>query len=94
MRREERLWREWAHGEFRSRKLKVAHVLITGRFVQIGELNTVHLLWQYADLEERRSRREQSWSVPGWSDTVHKTVPLIQTMKSRILVPMPWSAVA
>ncbi|KAL2034332.1 NIPSNAP-domain-containing protein [Aureobasidium pullulans] len=63
-------------------------------FVQIGDLNTVHHLWQFADLEERRSRREQSWSVTGWGETVHKTVPLIQTMKSRILVPMPWSPVA
>ena len=36
------------------------------RFVQIGDLNCVHHLWQFADLEERRVRREQSWSVPGW----------------------------
>ncbi|TVY39486.1 Protein NipSnap-like protein [Lachnellula subtilissima] len=63
-------------------------------FVQIGELNTVHHLWQFADLEERKVRREQSWSVEGWGDTVHKTVPLIQEMKSRILIPMPWSPVA
>ncbi|KAG9259017.1 NIPSNAP-domain-containing protein [Emericellopsis atlantica] len=63
-------------------------------FVQIGELNTVHHLWQFANLEERRARREQSWSVEGWSDTVHKTVPLIQEMKSRVLIPMPWSPVA
>ncbi|EME38733.1 hypothetical protein DOTSEDRAFT_75475 [Dothistroma septosporum NZE10] len=60
-------------------------------FVQIGALNEVHHLWQFADLEERRARREQSWSIPGWGETVHKTVPLIQTMKSRIMVPMPWS---
>ncbi|KAI9652808.1 MAG: hypothetical protein M1821_007806 [Bathelium mastoideum] len=62
-------------------------------FVQIGDLNTVHHLWQFANLEERRARREQSWSVEGWGDTVHKTVPLIQTMKSRILVPTSWSPV-
>ncbi|KLJ13082.1 hypothetical protein EMPG_11948 [Blastomyces silverae] len=62
-------------------------------FVQIGELNTVHHLWQFADLEERKIRREQSWSIEGWADTVHKTVPLIQAMKSRILIPMPWSPV-
>jgi hypothetical protein len=62
-------------------------------FVQIGDLNTVHHLWQFANLEERRTRREQSWSVEGWADTVHKTVPLIQEMKSKILVPMPWSPV-
>lgn len=63
-------------------------------FVQIGELNTVHHLWQFADLEERKQRREKSWGVEGWGETVHKTVPLIQTMKSRVLIPMPWSPVA
>jgi len=63
-------------------------------FVQIGELNTVHHLWQFADLEERKVRREQSWSVEGWGETVHKTVPLIQTMKSRILIPCEWSPVS
>ncbi|KAL9021303.1 MAG: hypothetical protein Q9185_001508 [Variospora sp. 1 TL-2023] len=63
-------------------------------FVQIGDLNTVHHLWQFANLEERKARREMSWGVEGWGDTVHKTVPLIQTMKSRVLVPMPWSPVA
>ncbi|KAJ5766861.1 uncharacterized protein N7511_004477 [Penicillium nucicola] len=62
-------------------------------FVQIGDLNTVHHLWQFANLEERKIRREQSWGVEGWAETVHKTVPLIQTMQSRILVPMPWSPV-
>ncbi|KAI1112110.1 NIPSNAP-domain-containing protein [Nemania sp. NC0429] len=63
-------------------------------FVQIGDLNTVHHLWQFANLEERKIRREQSWKQEGWAETVHKTVPLIQTMKSRIMIPMPWSPVA
>ncbi|KAI8957478.1 NIPSNAP-domain-containing protein [Daldinia sp. FL1419] len=63
-------------------------------FVQIGDLNTVHHLWQFANLEERKVRREESWKQEGWAETVHKTVPLIQSMKSRILVPMPWSPVA
>ncbi|KAK3342087.1 hypothetical protein B0T25DRAFT_466323 [Lasiosphaeria hispida] len=63
-------------------------------FVQIGDLNTVHHLWQFADLEERKVRREKSWGIEGWADTVHKTVPLIEKMKSRILIPMPWSPVA
>lgn len=63
-------------------------------FVQIGDLNTVHHLWQFADLGERAKRRERSWSVEGWSETVHRTVPLIAEMQSRILVPLPWSPVA
>lgn len=62
-------------------------------FVQIGDLNTVHHLWQFADLEERKKRREQSWGIEGWAETVHKTVPLIQSMQSRIIIPMPWSPV-
>ncbi|KAJ5340275.1 hypothetical protein N7541_009399 [Penicillium brevicompactum] len=62
-------------------------------FVQIGDLNTVHHLWQFANLEERKTRRDKSWEVEGWAETVYKTVPLIQTMQSRILVPMPWSPV-
>ncbi len=63
-------------------------------FVQIGDLNTVHHLWQFADLEERKVRRELSWKHEGWAETVHKTVPLIQSMKSSVLIPMPWSPVA
>ncbi|KAI9716217.1 MAG: hypothetical protein M1812_005442 [Candelaria pacifica] len=63
-------------------------------FVQIGDLNTVHHLWQFPDLEQRKLSREKSWAIEGWGETVHKTVPLIQTMKSKILVPMPWSPVA
>jgi hypothetical protein len=39
-------------------------ICFTG-FVQIGALNEVHHLWQFPDLEERRARREQSWSVSG-----------------------------
>jgi hypothetical protein len=63
-------------------------------FVQIGELNTVHYLWQFANLEERRAAREETWKKTGWADTVNRTQPLIQDMKSRVMVPMPWSPVA
>jgi NIPSNAP len=63
-------------------------------FTQIGELNTVYHMWQFANLEERKLRREKSWAVEGWGDTVHKTVPLIQSMKSRVLIPCEWSPVS
>jgi hypothetical protein len=42
----------------------IADIYFAG-FVQIGALNEVHHLWQFPDLEERRARREQSWSVSG-----------------------------
>jgi len=63
-------------------------------FVQVGDLNTVHHLWQFADLEERKIKREQSWSAEGWGETVHRTLPLIRNMRSRILIPMPWSPIS
>ncbi|OQN96600.1 hypothetical protein B0A48_17030 [Cryoendolithus antarcticus] len=55
-------------------------------FVQIGALNEVHHLWQFPDLQERKGRREQSWGQAGWAETVHRTVPLIQKMNSRIML--------
>lgn len=63
-------------------------------FTQIGLLNSVHYLWQFGDLRDRQVGREKSWGEKGWSGTVHKTVPLIQKMESRILVPLPWSPVS
>ena len=62
-------------------------------FVQVGDLNTVHHLWQFPNLEERKRNREMSWGIEGWSDTVHKTVPLIQRMRSTVLMPMRWSPI-
>jgi len=63
-------------------------------FTQVGALNSVHYLWQFQDLRERQVAREKSWGEKGWSQTVHKTIPLIQRMESRILVPLPWSPVS
>ena len=51
--------------------------VFTAWFVQIGALNEVHHLWQFADLEERRARREQSWSIPGWGETVWELLDLV-----------------
>ncbi|KAK7204226.1 NIPSNAP-domain-containing protein [Myxozyma melibiosi] len=60
-------------------------------FSQLGELNTVHHLWQFADLEHRKLSREKCWELPGWADTVHDTVKLINRMEANILVPLPFS---
>lgn len=53
----------------------------------------VYHLWQFPDLEQRRIAREKSWSQEGWAETVHSTTSLIQTMQSRIMVPMEWSPI-
>ncbi|EIW73394.1 hypothetical protein TREMEDRAFT_25378, partial [Tremella mesenterica DSM 1558] len=57
-------------------------------FSQVGQLHEVHHIWQYPDMETRKSTREQAWSVGTWSET---TVKLTQSMRSTIMVPCPWS---
>lgn len=39
-------------------------------FTQMGHLNRVHHLWQFADLQHRKISREKCWELPGWADTV------------------------
>ncbi|GES85373.1 NIPSNAP-domain-containing protein [Rhizophagus clarus] len=60
-------------------------------FCQLGELNLVHHMWQYPNLESRKLTREQAWKVDGWADTVFKTVRLISKMESNVLIPLPFS---
>ncbi|KAK9455097.1 hypothetical protein V1511DRAFT_499446, partial [Dipodascopsis uninucleata] len=60
-------------------------------FTQLGELNRVHHLWQFADLEHRKVSREKCWELPGWADNVHDTVELIYHMQANILVALPFS---
>ncbi|KAI9502222.1 hypothetical protein BX070DRAFT_242125 [Coemansia spiralis] len=61
-------------------------------FSQLGNLNQVHHLWQYSDLQVRKEVRESAWSENGWPETVLNTVPLIQKMSSRIMLPMAFSS--
>ncbi|KAK9468386.1 hypothetical protein V1512DRAFT_259367 [Lipomyces arxii] len=60
-------------------------------FTQLGSLNTVHHLWQFADLEHRKMSREKCWELQGWANTVHDTVKLINKMETKILVALPFS---
>ncbi|RKO97752.1 hypothetical protein CXG81DRAFT_30432 [Caulochytrium protostelioides] len=64
---------------------------VGGWFSQLGELNYVHHMWSYRDLQARKENREAAWSVPGWAETVHQTVPLMVKMEANILRPQPWS---
>ena len=45
----------------------------------------------YSDLADRKSCREGTWKDDEWNDVVSNTVPLIRTMKTRILEPLPIS---
>ncbi|KAI8877476.1 NIPSNAP-domain-containing protein [Backusella circina FSU 941] len=60
-------------------------------FTQLGTLNTVYHMWQYPDLQTRKTTREDAWNTEGWAETVYKTVRLVTNMNSFILKPLPFS---
>ncbi|CAG0892582.1 unnamed protein product [Cyprideis torosa] len=62
-----------------------------GFFSQIGQLYQVHHIWVYESLAHRKWARENAWRSPGWDECVAYTVPLIQEMESRIMLPTPFS---
>lgn len=64
------------------------HEAVGGFFSQIGSLYTVHHLWAYKDLQSREHVRNAAWHRDGWDEVVYYTVPLIQHMESRIMIPM------
>lgn len=45
----------------------------------------------YSDLADRKQCRESTWNEAEWNNVVANTVPLIRTMSTRILEPLPFS---
>ncbi|KAM9583725.1 protein NipSnap homolog 2 isoform 5-T5 [Trichechus inunguis] len=64
---------------------------VGGFFSQIGQLYMVHHLWAYKDLQTREDIRNGVWHKHGWEELVYYTVPLIQEMESRIMIPLKTS---
>ncbi|MFH4976201.1 hypothetical protein AB6A40_002910 [Gnathostoma spinigerum] len=60
---------------------------VGGFFSQIGPMHIVFHLWAYPSLEKRHETRQQTWLKPGWDQCVAYTVPLIQKMECKILLP-------
>ena len=42
-------------------------------------------------MADRKACREATWHYPEWNDVVANTVPLVKTMKTRILEPLDFS---
>ncbi|XP_076452278.1 protein NipSnap-like [Babylonia areolata] len=83
---------EWANNWARGIKSRgTNNEPVAGYFTQMGELQMVHHIWAYSDLESRKVTREAAWQRPGWDECVAYTVPLIRHMQSRILIPTPFS---
>lgn len=80
----------WARG-IRCRTSVRSDIPYAGFFVQLGQLHTIYHIWCYNDLADRKSCREGTWKNDEWNEIVSNTVPLIRTMKTRILEPLPTS---
>lgn len=81
---------EWGNVWSRGIRLRENHAVM-GLFSQIGDLYQVHHIWRYRDLEDRKEERGTSWNLPGWSDCVVHTVPLIRDLEVNILTPTDFS---
>jgi len=80
----------WAKG-INCRKNVRDDIPYGGFFSQLGRLHTIYHIWCYNDLADRKQCREGTWHNPGWNDVVSNTVPLIRSMSTRILEPLPFS---
>lgn len=83
---------EWGNHWARALKYRQENnAPVCGFFSHIGKVNMCHHLWAYQDLQSRKDTREAAWSRPGWDENVRYTVPLIKSLRSRILIPTPFS---
>ncbi|WP_042264472.1 NIPSNAP family protein [Paraburkholderia heleia] len=58
---------------------------------EIGPLSQVVHWWAYADLEDRRARRERLAADPRWQAFIPRLSELIEQAENRILVPTAFS---
>lgn len=56
----------------------------------IGELNQIVHIWQYADLLDREQRRAKLFADPRWLAYLAKATPLLQKMENKILRGTPF----
>ncbi|KAJ3063565.1 hypothetical protein HK102_008435, partial [Quaeritorhiza haematococci] len=83
---------EWEHEWRRGLEARKKFVQPVGAwFTQLGDLNYVHHMWVYPDLQTRKKMREAAWQEAGWAQTVRNTVGLIDWMQAQILRPMDFS---
>jgi len=80
----------WSKG-IQLRKRVREDIPYAGFFTQLGRLHTVYHIWCYTDLADRKNCRDGTWYNDGWNDVVANTVPLVRSMKTRIMEPLPFS---
>ncbi len=60
---------------------------------EIGELNHVVHMWGYDDYGERERRRTALYSDAAWLAYLPSVMPLIDVMRTRILIPSSFSPI-
>ncbi|KAK7829256.1 hypothetical protein U0070_012727 [Myodes glareolus] len=70
--------------ELRSYQLRPGTMIEWGNYC-------VHQQPSYKDLQTREDIRNAAWHKHGWEELVYYTVPLIQEMESRIMIPLKTS---
>ena len=86
---------EW--GNFWARAIKMRDFKHTepfiGMFSQVGELYNVKHIWCYDSFNDRKEAREVVWKKQQmqWSEIIAGTMPLINHMTSRIMIPLDYS---
>jgi len=60
-------------------------------FSEIGPLNSVVHIWPYKSFEHRAGVRREAVKEPLWKQVVDETAPFIDTMKNKVLIPLPFS---
>lgn len=80
----------WARG-IKFRSAVRPDIPYCGFFTQLGELHCINHIWCYKSMADRKQCREDTWHYPEWNDVVANTVPLVNTMTTRILEPLEFS---
>ena len=57
-------------------------------YSQLGQLNYVHHMWRFPDIQARKEIREKAWEIKGWAQNVYKTIDYIDHMHTRIMRPL------
>jgi len=80
----------WAKG-IQCRSEVRPDIPYAGFFPQLGQLHYIYHIWCYPSMADRKACREDTWNQPEWAEIVAKTVPLVNSMSTRIMEPLSFS---
>lgn len=83
---------EWGHSwDNLGLRCRDEKTVVSGFFSNAGKLNTVLNFWCYESLKHRETARAAAWDNKDWIRHIQNTTPLISSMDSLLLEPLPFS---